>query len=1288
MHGVMMEQPFLILYRFFKKNRTAFRVTLLLLFTLLALGSWRIELEEDVTKFFPDDRRVEKLNYIFRNSKLSDRVVVMISMKDSADSPRPDDLVRYAAALSDTVASSIGTHITEVTARVDDEVVSDLFQSIHQSLPVYLQESDYPLLDSLESRQYVRRVLTDNYRQLLSPAGMATKNVIVHDPLGLSFPVMKRLQHLQFDENFQLYDNFIMTKDQRHVLFFIQPKYAAGESRNNGVLQEELDRLISFVASDYEGIVASYFGASVVAVGNAKQLQKDTILTLSIMLVVLLSALWWFFRRKRIPFLILMPVLFGGLFALATIAMFKGSLSILALAVGAVILGVAVDYSLHFLVYLKEERDTERVLIHLVKPLTIGSLTTVVAFLCLQFTNAAVLQDVGLFAALSLVGAAFFSLTFLPHLIAPEVVPVRSGLWLRELSGQSLERNKIIVWTILLLTPVFVYFAGDVEFNSDMSALNFMTEQTDHARKRIESINRSTLSAAYIVSEGITLDHALRTNEKAAAVLAGLKEKGTVQKVFSVADFLVSDSLQRKRIGRWNSFWTAKKKSRVSALLREEGGALGFSNLVLTNFDSLISRKYRPVSNDTTNVFRSAFYDDYIIGRDGNSTVISIVNAKPDEREGIYRALEGTAATGTDKQMLTNLFVEYVHADFNYIVTVTSALVFLALLLTYGRIELALITFVPMLFTWLWILGIMALIGIEFNIINIMVSTFIFGLGDDYSIFTMDGLLEEYRAGKKTLPAIRTSIMLSAFTTICGLGVLIFAKHPALRSIAAISIIGIASVFIMSLVMQPFFFRILISNRTSRGLPPMTFFGICATVFTYAFFVAGSFFLTFIGLLLKLIPFGKNRVRLFFHALISFFTRALVYLSLNLKKKIIGRTELTFSRPTVVVANHASFLDILLTTMLHPKLILLTNKWVWNSPVFGGVVRLADYYPVMDGAQDSVERVKDRVEEGYSIVVFPEGTRSEDGTLKRFHKGAFYLADHLKLPVQPLLIHGAGNGIRKGEIYLNNAYISLKFLPPIEADDLSFGEGYSERTKKISRYFRSEYEKLSREHDTADSFAYRLKMNYIYKGPVLEWYMRVKLRLEKNYKIFNDLVPRKGKILDLGCGYGFLPYMLRLLSKDRTVTGVDYDEQKIETAKHGYLKDEGIEFVCADVTSYPLGSYDAIIISDVLHYLSTEEQDELLTRCFAALNSGGTLIIRDGNRDLQERHRGTKATEFFSVKLLKFNKSRNDLNFISGGALTAMAESHGLSVKVLDETRYTSNVIFVITKPTEVHATV
>ena len=251
---------------------------------------------------------------------------------------------------------------------------------------------------------------------------------------------------------------------------------------------------------------------------------------------------------------------------------------------------------------------------------------------------------------------------------------------------------------------------------------------------------------------------------------------------------------------------------------------------------------------------RAAFFDDYIIEKNGAVTVISLVNVNPVNKQNLYDRLINSPVYAFDRQMLTNLFVEYVNADFNFIVTFTAVLVFLALFLLYGRIELTLITFVPMLITWVWILGIMALVGIEFNIVNIMVSTFIFGLGDDYSIFTMDGLIQEYKVGRTNLSSIRTSIFLSAVTTIAGLGVLIFAEHPALRSIAAISIIGISCVFIMSQTIEPFLFRWLVTGRVKRGFRPRTFYGIVRTLFWLFFFCVWSIIIDLGGMDIQTYP--------------------------------------------------------------------------------------------------------------------------------------------------------------------------------------------------------------------------------------------------------------------------------------------------------------------------------------------------------------------------------------------------------------------------------------------------
>jgi len=109
-------------------------------------------------------------------------------------------------------------------------------------------------------------------------------------------------------------------------------------------------------------------------------------------------------------------------------------------------------------------------------------------------------------------------------------------------------------------------------------------------------------------------------------------------------------------------------------------------------------------------------------------------------------------------------------------------------------------------------------------------------------------------------------------------------------------------------------------------------------------------------------------------------------------------------------------------------MIVMTNKWVWNSPFYGLALRFADYYPAFKGIDHDVAKLQKKVNHGYSILVFPEGTRSDDGTIKRFHQGAFWLADHLNLDIQPILFHGAVDCLHKHEFFLRAGQMILKVL--------------------------------------------------------------------------------------------------------------------------------------------------------------------------------------------------------------------------------------------------------------------
>ncbi|MRG46036.1 MMPL family transporter [Chitinophaga sp. SYP-B3965] len=1272
---------FISIYNFFNGRKWLLWLFTLCSFLISGLLASRIKLEEDITRILPQDKKIDQLQQFLLNAKFADKLVIMVSQKDTTLPGDPDSLVATAQAFTNGL-EPLRSDIKTIHAQTDDAMMMDFLHTVQDHLPVFLEEQDYKRIDSLIMPERLQQTMQSNYNTLISPAGLVFKQMIQADPVGISWLGVKKLERLQVDDQFELYEGYVMSKDHRNLILFITPAHPPNETGKNKVFLAGLDKLIDTVNSSHTEI--SYFGATAVSVGNAEQLRQDTYFTQGITVILLIILIAFFFKKKRAPLLVMLPVVFGALFSVAMVYLLKGSISVIALGAGCVVLGIAVNYSLHVFNHYRHLPDIRLVIKDLAMPMTVGSFTTVGGFLCLQFVKSPMLQDVGFFAAFCLIGAALFSLIFLPHFIVlgKQTPTVAHNNWIDKLSNYRPERNKYLVWGILGLTVIFFFTARNVTFESDMMRMNFMTERLQKSEAKLNKLYAYAAQSVYLVSEGKTLNEALTNRETTAPALQTLIDSGAVKKVLSPASLLFSQAEQAKRIARWEAYWTAEKQQQLFALLQKEGEQYKFKPAAFEPFKKLISNKYAIISPEQSELLQADLVSDFVTIKKNTASVISLLKVDPARKKEVYAALDGREHTVIfDKQYTANRLVEIIKEEFNTIAWMTSLLVFAALLLSYGRIELALITFIPMLISWVWILGIMGLFGIPFNIVNIILSTFIFGLGDDYSIFTMDGLQQEYKTGSKHLPSFKSSIIFSAITTILGLGVLIFAKHPSLRSIALIAVIGITCVVVTSQVLIPFLFNWLITNRVKKGQrPPWTMKSWSLSMFAFGYYATGALLLTGAGIILTRInPFNIEKGKKIYHKILSFFTWSLLHIMGNIRKRTVNEHGEDFKKPAVIISNHQSFLDILMSTSMHPNVILLTNEWVYNSPLFGYAVRMADYYPVAEGAEASIEKLRDRVNNGYSIVVYPEGTRSTDASIKRFHKGAFYLAQELNIDILPAVIHGTAYTMSKGDFLLKNGIITMKYLPRIKPDDKRWGDNYSTRTKLVSKYFKQEYEEMRNKIEGPDYYREQLVYQYIYKGPVLEWYMRIKTKLENNYALFHELLPKEGKIMDIGCGYGFMSYMLHFRAPNRQILGVDYDEDKIATAQHSYIRNEMVQFEAADITKYKLENQDAFVILDVLHYLQPDAQEQLLQQCISKLNPGGIIIVRDGDADLGKRHEGTKMTELFSTRLLGFNKTGDKpLSFFSSSTIRGIVQRNGATIEQIDNTKYTSNVIFII----------
>ena len=169
------------------------------------------------------------------------------------------------------------------------------------------------------------------------------------------------------------------------------------------------------------------------------------------------------------------------------------------------------------------------------------------------------------------------------------------------------------------------------------------------------------------------------------------------------------------------------------------------------------------------------------------------------------------------------MIVSRLSDDFNYLGWACGLIVFLFLWFSLGSLELAILSFLTMAVSWVWILGLMSLFDIHFNLVNIILATFIFGQGDDYTIFMTEGCQYEYAYRRPMLASYKQSIIISALIMFIGIGALIFAKHPALRSLAQVTIVGMFSVVLMAWLLPPIIFRWLVSDRNGYRRRPLSF---------------------------------------------------------------------------------------------------------------------------------------------------------------------------------------------------------------------------------------------------------------------------------------------------------------------------------------------------------------------------------------------------------------------------------------------------------------------------------
>lgn len=1255
-------------------------VLILTALVMLAAGwfSSRIDLQEDILDMLPrNDRQIDDYRYALGKFRQIDRVYLDISIN------RDDsDVLGHAA---DAVHSRFATNenFGRIVYRVEMGGQGKVIDFLTGALPNLFSEEDARALESKLAPGEVRQYLTVMRRKLAGPEGMVLKDVVAADPVGMSALVVAKALPLQTGfGDAQVVDGRITSGDGRHVLMFAEPKFASSDSKASAALVRDMLAVAHDVEREFPGVHVAITGGHRMAVDNSTIIRIDATRCIAIGSAGMIVLCWVSYRRRWLALISFLPSLFGTLMSGVVLMLWQKHLSAIATGFASIAVGITVDYAIHIIYHLDDNSSTDHRVIgkhlsRLVFPIAIGVITTIAAFLVMMTSPMHGYQQLGLLGAIGVVFSAAFALIILPLLIPVAKKPGQPPLWLttvweKYFKWETRYRGWLIV-VVLLLSVAMAFGLKGLRFEGDIAKLNGITEATRTDDKLIQDTWGNALGMTMVVARGATPEAVLAENDR---VFAALSRDTNVASVFSLAAVCPAPEAQQTNLRRWKNFWTEERQSSLRQTLGLVGAELGFRADAFDSFWRNVAGE-RPLL--TLEMFRgtpleNALNERVALGTNDNA-ISTLVKLKQRENaaklrdtlpndivldsKGLADHIAGLARTGLERfAVWSGVFVV--------------GLLFLSLV----SIELVVMTMLPLAFGLMWTFGLMGWLGLPIDLMNSIFVIFVIGVGEDYAVFLVTSKLEEWR-GRGGMTAVNSaSVLISALTTIFGFGVMVIAQHPVLFSMGVTVLIGMGFAFLATLVIVPIGMDVLLFKPQPRGAP--RWWHLISSVWCGIYLLVSQV-LTFgvMRYVYKVLTpaTAAQRLRKLSQRAISLLVRSFPF----------GKVEYqnfapdTFARPAIVISNHQSAVDVLAVFIVSSDLCMTVKKRVYDTPILGIACQCLEHVPIAAGqAAATLETCRQRLNAGLSLHFFPEGTRSHDGYVQRFHRGAFELAIELQQDILPIVLCDTNTVMPRDAFWFEPFHTTIRALPRVTPQNFDYSLGVAALIKHCEKLVREGLQKQLDEINTPRVVRRKVERLYRYQGIYVEQFVKWKMKLDPFFLKLDAVVPREAQVLDLGCGYGLATHWLAAFTNTRTFTGIDYDEEKIRVAQQSAKEARRIRFECGDILEDDYPACDAVLLLDVLHYWVPEKQKMILKKVRRALPPGGRLILRDGMRSPTDAHRKVHGWEEFATRM-GMNRTREGLHFQTRTELETMLREAGFSRwEVIEGAGNDSNAMWVV----------
>lgn len=750
---------------------------------LCAVLASRLIVREDVTSLMPTKpAALAEQFFLLREAPLLQGLTITVTGDDPAN-------------LAETLAAALrGPVIPRVFSGKGVSFSPEILTGLCAAAPGLMESDQLAALPRLLDDDTVQRTLERDARLLQTPKGLALRDLLAMDPLGICGKTLQRLAPASKGAGPRLESGRLLSADGRHALVFAEPAAPIGDSNASREVMTTVRKAVDALPPGAEVIVT---GGDRHAEANADVIMNDVARVVPLSLVLLAFAYLIFVRTAQGLGIVLLP---GAALAVAAACtgLMAGSLSGIVIGFGSVILGITADYAIHVYFAVRSGTSVARALDSVSGPLLIGAATTLAAFITFFLSAIPCVAGMAVFAVCGIIAAVILSLVVLPHCLTPTKGATIAAPHDEPARGAASGPRRIALlatWAVLVTALFFLF--RNVPVNGDVRSLSYTSASIAADEVRTREIWGGIGDSGMFAVTGATLEDALKKNDAVWQALGELsREKFGFDRaaVTGLGGILPSEATQARRHEAWAAFWKLHGEDAAARVERFAAKA-GFSPGAFAPFKAWINAHPAMVRPETLASLGLALPLQLARQTARGSIVYTMMPQGAPRR--VLDLLAENGAIHVSGSTFREALSVSTRADlvrFGSLSLCAVVVMTVLMLRSFSRAAMALL---PVAFGLCAVLAVFRAFGMSLNIFHAMALPLVMALSVDYGVFILarlEGTLEA---------ASRRGVLLSGITTISGFGSLLLADHPALRSLGLTVALGLSCALLTALYILP-----------------------------------------------------------------------------------------------------------------------------------------------------------------------------------------------------------------------------------------------------------------------------------------------------------------------------------------------------------------------------------------------------------------------------------------------------------------------------------------------------